>query len=162
MSAIPDKLVVISGEYDDWVPLQRIDDEATIADDVQTISCDTRDFALGWNFKKPEPYKKAECGLEVRTNEGLARARRIANSKALGDYLIEPGEIVSWLKKLCEKSGGYDEDWRYLAASVDGCDGWDIKYIRFVRHDNGRFMVCNAYWFPIKWRKVLDNLKFGE
>lgn len=162
MSNIPEILNVISGEYDYWVPLKRIPDDATIVDEVKTISCDTRDFALGWNFKKPEPYKKADCGLEYRTNEGLKRARRIENSKALGDYLIEHGEIVPWLKKLCEKSGGYDEDWRYLTASVDGCDGWDIKYIRFVRHDNGRFMVCNAYWHPIKWRKVLDNIKIED
>ena len=162
MSNIPEILNVISGEYDEWVPLKQIADDATIVDEVKTISCDTRDFALGWNFKKPEPYKKAECGLEVRTNEGLARASRIEHSKALGDYLIETGEIVPWLKKLCEKSGGYDEDWRYLAASVDGCDGWGIKYIRFVHHDSGRFMVCNAYWYPIKWRKVLNNIKIED
>ena len=159
MSNIPEVLNVINGEYDEWVPLKRIPDDATIVDDVQTISCDTRDFALGWGFKKPELYKKSVCGFEVRSNEGLARARRIAQSKSLGDYLIKPDEIVPWLKKLCEKSGGYDEYWRYLAASVDGCNGWDIKYIRFMRHDNGRFMVCNEYWHPIKWRKVLENIK---
>lgn len=162
MSNIPEVLKVIDGEYDEWVPLKQVADDAKIADTVKTISCDTRDFALGWNFKKPEPYKKAECGLEDRTNEGLARVRRIAQSKSLGDYLIGVGEIVPWLKKLCEKSGGYDKDWRYLAASVDGCGGWDIKYIRFVRHDSGCFMVCNAYWHPIKWRKVLDNIKIED
>lgn len=159
MSTIPDKLVVISGVYDDWIPLQRIDDEVAIVDEVQTISCDTRDFALGWNFKKPEPYKKAECGLERRSNEGLARMRRLKDSPAIGDYLIEPSEIVPWLKKLCEKSGGFDEDWRLLSATVDGCYDWDIKYIRFVRHESGRFMVCNSYWMPVKWRKIYDNLK---
>ena len=159
MSNVPEVLNVINGEYDEWVPLKRIPDEATIADEVKAISCDTRDFALGWGFKKPELYKKAECGLEVRSNEGLARVRRIAQSKSLGDYLIGVGEIVPWLKKLCEKSGGYDEDWRYLAADVKDCMGWDIKYIRFIRHDCERFMVCNAYWMPIKWRKILDNLK---
>lgn len=159
MSNLPEVLTVIDGTYDEWVPLKTILDDARIVEDVQTISCDTRDFALGWNFTKPEPYKKAECGLEVRTNEGLARARRIEHSKALGDYLIEPGEIVPWLKRLCEKSGGYDEDWRYLEADVKDCLGWDIKYIRFIRHDCEHFMVCNAYWMPIKWRKILDNLK---
>lgn len=159
MNKIPDILKFIDGEYEDWVPLKQIVDDVKIADTVMTISCDTRDFALGWNFKKPEPYRKAECGLENRTNEGLARARRIEHSKALGDYLIEPGEIVPWLKKLCEKSGGYDEDWRMLHANLDGCRDWNIKYIRFVRHDSIRFMVCNAYWYPIKWRKILDNLK---
>ena len=162
MSNIPEVLNVINGEYDEWVPLKRIPDDATIVDEVKTISCDTRDFALGWGFKKPELYKKAECGLEVRSNEGLARARRITQSKSLGDYLIKPDEIVPWLKKLCEKSGGYDEDWRYLAADVKGCTGWDIKYIRFVRYDSGCFMVCNAYWYPIKWRKVLENIKIEE
>lgn len=159
MSNVPDILRVIDGEYDEWVLLKKIVDDAEIADSVKTISCDTRDFALGWNFKRPEPYKKAECGLEVRSNEGLARMKRIEQSPALKDYLIEPSEIVPWLKKLCEKSGGFEEDWRMLSATVDGCYGWDIKYIRFVRHESGRFMVCNSYWVPVKWRKILDNLK---
>ena len=152
-------LRVIDGEYDDWVMLKKIVDDAKIADAVQTISCDTRDFALGWNFEQPESYKKAACGLERRSNEGLARMRRLKDSPAIGDYLIEPSEIVPWLKKLCEKSGGYDEDWRMLVANVYGCHGWDIKYIRFVKHTDGRFFVCNAYWMPVKWRKIYDNLK---
>ena len=159
MSNVPDILKVIDGEYDEWVLLKKIVDDAEIADSVKTISCDTRDFALGWNFKRPEPSKKAECGLEVRSNEGLARMKRIEYSPALNDYLIEPSEIVPWLKKLCEKSGGFEEDWRMLSATVDGCYDWDIKYIRFVRHESGRFMVCNSYWVPVKWRKIYDNLK---
>lgn len=48
MSNIPEILNVISGKYDEWVPLKRIQDDATIVDEVKTISCDTRDFALGW------------------------------------------------------------------------------------------------------------------
>lgn len=94
MSNVPDTLRVIDGEYDEWVLLKKIFDDAKIADTVQTISCDTRDFALGWNFKQPEPYKKAECGLERRSNDGLARMRRLKDSPAIGDYLIEPSEIV--------------------------------------------------------------------
>lgn len=162
MSNIPEVLNVIDGEYDEWVPLKQVADDAKIANTVKTLSCDTRDFALGWNFKRPEPFKRAECGLEVRTNDGLARARRIEQSKSISDYLIDPDEIVPWLKKLCEKSGGYDKDWRFLSATVDGCGNWDIKYIRFVHHDSGRFMVCNSYWHPIKWRKVLDNIKSND
>lgn len=159
MNNVPDILKIIDDEYEEWIPLKIIVDNAEIADRVKAMWCDTRDFAIGWNFKKPEPYRKAECRLEDRTNEGLARVRRIEHSKALQDYLIEPGEIVPWLKKICEKSGGYDKDWRYLEADVDGCRNWEIKYIRFIRHDNGRFLVCNAYWMPVKWRKILDNLK---
>lgn len=158
MSSIPEVLNIIDGEYDEWVPLKQIADDAKIANTVKTLSCDTRDFALGWNFKRPEPFKRAECGLEVRTNDGLARARRIEQSRSISDYLIDPDEIVPWLKKLCEKTGGYDEDWRFLTANVKGCTDWDIKYIRFVHHDSGRFMVCNAYWHPIKWRNVLGNI----
>lgn len=160
MRNTPEILTVIDGEYAEWIPLKQISDEVKVAEDVKKIYCDTRDFALGWNFKKLEPFKKPECGLEVRSNEGIARIRRIEHSPALGNYLIEPGEIVPWLKKLCEKSGGYDKDWRILNANIEGCRGWDIKYIRFVRHESGRFVVCNAYWYPIKWRVVYDNIKF--
>ena len=156
---VPDILKVIDGTYDGWVPLKNIVDGAEIAERVLSIYCDTRDFALGWNFEKPKSYKKAECGLEVRTNEGLARMKRLENSSAVNNYLIEPKEIVPWLKKLCEKSGGYEEDWRMLVAGVDGCRGWDIKYIRFVKWGNGKFMVCNSYWMPVKWKRILDNLK---
>jgi len=158
MSKVPEVLSVIDGEYDEWVLLKRIIDDVVVAEHVQTISCDTRDFALGWNFEKLQPYKKAECGLEVRTNEGLTRIRRIQNSSAISEYLIEVSEIIPWLKQLCEKSGGYEEDWRMLSADVKGCTDWDIKYIRFVRHGN-KFMVCNAYWMPVKWRKILANLR---
>lgn len=159
MSNIPDILKVIDGEYDEWVPVKQIADDAMIADGVQTVYVDTRDFAIGWNFKQPESFKKAECGLEVRANEGLARVKRIKQSKAIGDYLISRSEIIPWLKKLCEKSGGFDIDWRMLAANLEGCHGWDIKYIRFIKHTDGRFFVCNAYWWPVKWGKILDNLQ---
>ena len=162
MSNIPEILIIIDGEYDSWIPLKQVIDNAKVADSVETISCDTRDFAIGWDFKRPEPFKRADCGLEIRTNEGLARMRRLKDSPALSDYLIEATKIVPWLKQVCEKSGGFDEDWRYLTAKVDGCTNWDIKYIRFVRHDTEHFMVCNAYWYPVKWNKILDNMDIRD
>ena len=149
---------VIDGEYDKWVPLKRIDPQAEIADRVQTISCDTRDFALGWQFKQPEPYKKATCGLEYRTNDGLKQIEKLKRNGKIADCLIEPPEILPWLNEICQKSGGYDEDWRFLTAKVDGCQDWDIKYIRFVRHEDGRFIACNGYMWPIEWRKVVENI----
>ena len=158
IKSLPESLKAIDGEYEEWVHLWRIPDDVEISAGVETISCDTRDFALGWSFNQPKSYKKAECNLEKWTNEGLARMNRLRQSPAIGDYLIAPSEIIPWLKKLCEKSGGYDEDWRYIMADVDGCRNWDIKYIRFVKHTDGRFFVCNTYWLPIKFRKILDNL----
>lgn len=155
----PDILKVIDGEYDEWIPIKNIDDDVEIVPRVETIYCDTRDFALGWDFEQPEPFLKADCGLECRTNEGIARMRRIKQSPAIGDYLIESSQIIPWLKKLCEKSGGYDKDWRFLIADVDGCRDWNIKYIRFVKHSDGKFIVCQAYWMPVKWRKIIDKLK---
>lgn len=149
----------IDGEYDDWVSLQRLDAQTTtIADTVQTISCDTRDFALGWNFNQPERYEDDSCGLEHRSNEGLAHMAELMAKGDMQPYVIEQQEILTWLGQLCQKSGGFDHDWRYLDAKVDGCRNWDIKYIRFVRYGDSHFIVCNAYWWPIEWRKVLDNL----
>lgn len=159
MRNLPDVLRIIDGEYEEWVPVKTIVDDVEIAARVQTISCDTRDFALGWNFKQPKPCKKPDCNMDMWDNEGIARMRRLKDSPAIGDYLIDCAEIIPWLKNLCEKSGGFDKDWRYLDADVDGCRDWAIKYIRFVRRESGRFMVCNSYWMPVKWRKIIDNLK---
>lgn len=149
---------VIDGEYDDWVSLKRIDSAAKIADTVQTISCDTRDFALGWNFKQPETNKKASCGFEYRTNEGLKQIEKLKHNGKIDDCLIDTTEILPWLNEMCQKSGGFDADWRFLTAKVDGCRDWDIKYIRFVRYDDGRFIACNGYMWPIEWRKVVENI----
>ena len=149
---------LIDGEYDDWVSLKRIDPQAEIAESVQTISCDTRDFALGWNFKQPELYKRAEGGFEYRTNEGLKQIEKMKRNGKISDCLIDTSEILPWLNEVCKRSGGYDDDWRFLTAKVDGCRDWDIKYIRFVRYDESRFIVCNGYMWPIEWSKVVENI----
>ena len=154
-----DKLRIIDGEYDDWVSLKDIEQDAEIAARVETLYCDTRDFALGWNFKPVEPYEKAECGLEHRTNEGLKQIEKMKRNGQIADCLIEPHEILPWLNELCQKSGGYDEDWRFLTSDVEGCHDWDIKYIRFVHQPDGRFIACNGYFWPIHWREVIDNIK---
>ena len=155
-----EKLTIIDGEYDHWVSLRRIEPTATIADTVQTISCDTRDFHLGWNFKQPEMFKKADCGYEYRTNEGLTALAKMIKNGSIADCEIEPTEILPWLDRICQLSGGYEQDWRYLTARVKHCDGWNIKYIRFVRHPEkaDRFIVCNSYMQPIAWREVADNI----
>ena len=76
-------------------------------------------------------------------------------------YAIRPEEIIPWLKELCEKTGGYNRDWRCLEAEVKDCDGWTLKYIRFVRNDKqpDEFIVCNSYLTPIKWKEVIPNLR---
>lgn len=153
-----DKLRLIDGEYDDWVSLKDIEQDAEIAARVETLYCDTRDFALGWNFKQVEPYKKASIGLEYRTNEGLKQIEKLKRNGKIADCLIEPHEILPWLNELCQKSGGYDKDWRFLTAKVEGCYDWDIKYVRFVRQSGGRFIACNSYFWPIEWRKVVENI----
>ena len=80
----------IDGEYDDWVSLQRLDAQTTtIADTVQTISCDTRDFALGWNFNQPERYEDDSCGLKHRSNEGLAHMAELMAKGDMQPYVIE-------------------------------------------------------------------------
>jgi len=147
----------IERECCEWIALNRIDKEVVIAENVQVISCDTRDFALSWSFKQPEPYKKANCNYEFWANEGLQMIQRLKQEGCLEDYLIEPTEIMSWLDEVCQKTGGYDKDWRFFTAKLDGCRDWDIKYIRFVRRGD-RFIVCNSYMRPVKWRLVIENI----
>ena len=154
-------ILTIDGEYDDWVQLNKIDLKATIADNVKVVSCDTRDFALGWQFEYPKEVEKPECGLDYRENEGLKKLSELKYAKNTDPFMIGSSEILEWLDNLCKRTGGYDKDWRSLIAGVDYCRNWEIKYIRFVRNpkDTNRFIVCNSYFRPIHWRKIIDNLK---
>lgn len=152
---------LIDGEYDDWVDLDRIFKNAEIADSVKVISCDTRDFAIGWNFEYVKPFEDETCGLEANTNEGLRKLHKLIVNKTLDDYVIEKGEILDWLNKLCERTGGDERNWRCFTADVKDCGFWKLKYIRFYRNpdNNNQFIVCNAYFYPIQWRKVIENIK---
>ena len=154
-----EKLKVIDAKPQDWVFISEIEQDATIADGVQTIYCDTRDFAIVWGFKQPEPYKNACCHFEKMSNEGLIKLN-LLYVRQTEDYQISKEEILPWLMKLAIKTGGFDLDWRSLYADIEGCRNWDAKYIRFVRNVNepSKFFVCNNYLHPIKWRELYDKI----
>lgn len=154
-----EKLNIIDNEYEDWVPIENFNLDAEIANRVQMIYCDTRDFAIGWNFDKPKFYKKAECNYEIWQNEGLRELYKIFKNKNK-KYIINKKDILKWLDELCKKVGGYEFSWRYLSANLENCKNWNLKYIRFVRNDNNRdeFIVCNNYLFPISYKEIIDNI----
>lgn len=151
----------IEGEYDEWISVQQIDPNYEIDPSVQQIYCDTRDFAIGWNFEQPQIYENDECGYERRSNKGIKNLRNLFTIDNRHNYTINENEIITWLNELCLRTGGYDKDWRFLSADVKDCQDWDIKYIRFVRnpHKTDEFIVCNNYMQPIHWKEIIPNLK---
>ena len=54
----------IEGEYDEWVSVKDISNDAEIDDSVQILYADTRDFAVGWRFEQPNYYENAEFRYE--------------------------------------------------------------------------------------------------
>lgn len=152
---------ILDGVYDTWVSVENFNLDAEIADRVQVIYCDTRDFAIGWNFEKPKVYKNPNCGLEYNTNKGLSKLYSLFKKQNREKYTIDKKDILKWLNELCQKTGGYDKDWRYLEADVDYCRNWNLKYIRFIRNDKNpnEFIVCNNYMFPICYKEIMNNLK---
>lgn len=145
----------------DWLPIGAFASDAEIVDDVQVISCDTRDFHILCGAEKPKPYKYADCDLaELMHNKGLSKLHRLFTKTNREKYTISKGEILGWLRDLCEATGGQDRDWRCVDSDVKDCKGWALKYIRFIRNDRDRdeFVVCNAYMFPIQHREVIPNL----
>lgn len=144
----------------DWTPLKHFNDNYEIPDEVQVIHCDTRDFYIIGGKDKPKRYKNPTCGLEYATNKGLQRLYNLFAKTNRGEYSIPKTEIIPWLKELCENTGGYDADWRYIQSNIKYGDSWNLKYIRFVRDDKDRdnFIVCNSYMFPIKYKDLIDNL----
>ena len=151
----------IEGEYDEWISVNDISKDAEIDDSVQILYVDTRDFALGWNFKQPDYYPDADCGFERNSNIGLEKLRNLLHVTNRGRYTINKSEIISWIDELCKETGGYDLDWRYLEANLKNCKNGNLKYIRFVRNPNvpDEFIVCNNYMYPIEWREIIKNLE---
>lgn len=154
------KINLIDGEYGSWVSVNHLDFDAEIADRVQVIYCDTRDFAIGWNFEKPKVHKNAKYGYECNQNKGLQKLYSLFTKENREKYIINKKDIIKWLDTLCKETGGYECNWRFLAADIKNCTNWDIKYIRFVRNDKNldEFVVCNNYYFPIEYREIIKNL----
>ena len=148
-----EKLKVIDGEYTEWVSVHEIYLDADIADTVQVINCDTRDFAIGWLFERPSIHEKAEFNCKSLYS--------LIKKKNREKFSINKKDILTWLDSLCKATGGYNLDWRCVKANIKDCRWWNLKYIRFVRNEKSpvEFIVCNAYMQPIEYRKIIDNLE---
>ena len=146
---------------DNWVSIKNLSDQVVVREDTQVIHCDTRDFHIISSTEKPKICKDAVCNYEIWRNEGLKKLYNLLSKTSRENYTIRPEEIIPWLKELCETTGGHDRDWRCLEAEVKNCDGWTLKYIRFIRNDKQKdeFIVCNSYMTPIKWKEVIPNLR---
>lgn len=145
---------------DKWTSLQAFSENTDIDENVQVLHCDTRDFHIIGSSEKPKVYKKAECIYEYWRNKGLSKLYNLLSKSNRGNYAISSNEIVPWLFKLCEATGGFDKNWRYVDANVKNCTGWNLKYIRFVKNDKCKdeYIVCNSYLMPIKYKEIIQNL----
>lgn len=146
----------------DWTPIRYLDDNYEIPDDIQVIHCDTRDFCVVGSEDKPKIHKNPTCGWEDSTNKGLQRLYNLFTKTDRSGYSIPKTEIFKWLKEVCEKTGGYDTEWRCIVSDIRYGSNWDLKYLRFVRDDKERdnFIVCNSYMFPIKYKELIPNLRW--
>lgn len=157
------KINILDRKYEDWISVNDFDLNAKIADKIQVIYCDTRDFFIGWDFKQPKINKNANYNYEYNQNKGLQKFYKIVkkkDNKKREKYTINKKDILKWLDELCKKTGGYECEWRYLDTDVDYCRNWDIKYIRFIRNNKNpdEFIVCNNYLFPIEYREIIDKI----
>ena len=159
-----EQLKTITGEYPDWVSVKNIDPHAQLDDSIKVISCDTRDFAIGWQFKNPTVNKKTDYNYEYWVNKGLSKLYSVFRKQNREKWAINKNDIISWLDSLCKASGGYDLDWRYLnAQNVKYCNNWELKYIRFIRNNKNpeEFVVCNAHFFPVEYKQIIENIDKG-
>lgn len=129
---------------------------------LQVINCNTRDFACnGFDFNEKETkdfFSDKERGKSKLKNLLLLNKQdKLKTDK----YFISLEEILPWLASIKEKTGGENE-WRIFYANLDNCHNWDLKYIRFYKVENDKYIVCNSYWIPIEWKQVLENLVYYE
>ena len=151
----------IFNETNNWISLMNYNLDAEIGDNIQTISCDTRDFHIIGGLDRVKAYHKPTENFEYQVNQSLKRLYKIVKHEdELKEYSIHKTEIFNWLNSLCEASGGYHVFWRFIYANLDYCTNWNLKYIRFIRDikNPDNFIVCNNYYSPILYKLVIDNL----
>ena len=119
-----------------WVYL----DNFEINPNYSIISCDTRDFHLigDIQFESNSIFKKFTNRIKK-------------------ENLINKKDILKWLKDVEPASGG-KHNWRYLNVNLTNCRNWRLKYIRFVKYDKDRYIVCNDILDVVDYNKVIDNI----
>lgn len=145
---------------DKWITIKDLSLPISISEEVKVIHCDTRDFHIICSDKKPTVYEKTTCNLEEWHNKGLTRLYKICKGDKRLDYTISNSEIILFLLKLCNETGGFDKDWRLICADIDNGRNWELKYLRFVRNEHypNEFIVCNSYMMPVKYKNIIPNL----
>lgn len=120
-------------ETKDWTYI----DEAEIAETVQTIHCDTRDFHI---LTVDEPVSTELLDYTLDTKKKM---------EAFEQCLFKDwDEIKAYLKKIEEASGGKGR-WRFLSfdypykGSHYLAHGWH-KYFRFAKLDEGWFAYTES------------------
>ena len=102
-------------------------DNLNITDEVMAVHCDTRDF---------------HCALsDMPLKNDKEKYLRLKKELGKEKFLVDAGEITSFLKRIETFSGG-KHDWRMLAFTKlnYGKNCW-LKYIRFYRVENNKFIV---------------------
>ena len=125
----------------DWT---YIDEAEPITSDVTAVHCDTRDFAV-------------ICRDKVYTKEDNKEIYRLLHGAKINEkFLIAQDKIIPWLKQIESIAGGKNK-WRMLNFSnVNTSLGW-LKYIRFYRYYEDKFVVCGSYSSPIDWSKCDES-----
>jgi len=147
---------------EDWISLQgernwpklhilldNADKYDIIPERTLRVACDTRDFSLYLGFE-PAHLDEDRGIVTLIKNPNLIKE----------DFCIERKEIIPWLLKLQEWSGGIG-DFRHLVISEPTvmATGWELKYIRFYIHPTNPnvYIVCNRNSKAIRWKNIKQS-----
>lgn len=123
-----------------WYSINSFTGDCTITDDVKYITLSTRNFELTWHTKDADYGEFNNDAFDEITLRNTS-------------VLIDKSEIIGWIGNLLELCG---EEYVFLRADVDGCRDW-LKYINFVRFNNDKFIVCNRWFKPIKYKDINEK-----
>lgn len=109
-----------------WIEIQ----DAVMTDDIQQVHCDTRDFHAVFTADR-----YTESDVNTRPWWGVRHDPR---------FLISQNEVIPFLRKLEDMTGGRGE-WRMMNfANVKTFCGW-FKYVRLYRVSPTHFIVTDGF-----------------
>ena len=125
-----------------WATLEKFDQYDWIG--LKRLWVDTRDFCIGYSKDDFDPHELSrELVIALKSGHPFCS-------------LLPQVDLIKWLTELRDASGG-KADWRSLYADLDGCRGWDLKYIRMAAYED-KFIVCNSLWYPIEWNRIIHKI----
>lgn len=137
----------------EWI---KIDEIKEFGKETITINCDTRTFSV-CTHEKPITLIEEDDPYYIKFNKLFRKI--MSNDKFDEKYLISYDEIIPFINHVRNIRDKYKMI--VIRFNIEECKYAWLKYIRFYRVSDGRYIVTNN-GIPFNWRNVNEETLYKD